>query len=153
MDHSLQLPSPDYDAADVLVVREPERLRALAHELRSTIVVRLRERALSVTELADELGLPKGTVGHHVKVLEDAGLVRVVRTRRVRAVTEKFYGRTARLFLMKDEQDAAVSHLTPADAERFARRVAKLVEDFRAADAKGGTRYELATNLSRVKNE
>ena len=28
------------------------------------------------------LGLPKGTVGHHVKVLEKAGLIQVVRTRR-----------------------------------------------------------------------
>jgi hypothetical protein len=34
-----------------------------------------------------------------VKVLESAGLVKVVRTRRVRALTENYYGRTARLFL------------------------------------------------------
>jgi hypothetical protein len=36
-----------------------------------------------------------------VKVLEKAGLVRVVRTRQVRALTEKFYGRVARLFVIK----------------------------------------------------
>jgi len=34
-------------------------------------------------------------------VLEKAGLVRVVRTRKVRALTERFYGRTARLFIFK----------------------------------------------------
>jgi DNA-binding transcriptional ArsR family regulator len=90
---------PDYDAADVLVVRQPEQLKALADDLRSRIVVLLRERAQSVTELAAKLGLPKGTVAHHVKVLESAGLLRVVRTRQVRALTEKYYGRTARLFL------------------------------------------------------
>ena len=45
--------------------------------------------------------MPKGTVGHHLKVLEKAGLVRVVRTRQVRALTEKFYGRVARLFELK----------------------------------------------------
>jgi DNA-binding transcriptional ArsR family regulator len=45
--------------------------------------------------------MPKGTVGHHLKVLERAGLVRVVRTRRVRAMTEKYYGRVARLFQLK----------------------------------------------------
>ena len=66
---------PDYDAADVLVVRAPEQLKALADELRSKIVVLLRERARSTTELADRLGLPKGTVAHHVKVLEKAGLI------------------------------------------------------------------------------
>jgi DNA-binding transcriptional ArsR family regulator len=90
---------PDYDAHDVLVVREPEQLKALGDELRSRIVVMLRERAQSVTELALRLEMPKGTVAHHVKVLESAGLLKVVRTRRVRALTEKYYGRTARLFL------------------------------------------------------
>ena len=73
----------------MLVVREPEQLRALGDDLRSKIVVLLRERAASTTELAEKLGLPKGTVGHHVKVLEKAGLVQVVRTSQVRALTEK----------------------------------------------------------------
>jgi DNA-binding transcriptional ArsR family regulator len=90
---------PDYDAPDVLYVRRPDQLKALGDELRGRIVVMLRERAQSVTELAEKLNMPKGTVGHHVKVLETAGLVQVVRTRRVRAVTEKYYGRTGRLFL------------------------------------------------------
>jgi DNA-binding transcriptional ArsR family regulator len=90
---------PDYEAPDVLVVREPEQLRALGDELRSRLVVMLRERAQSVSELALKLGMPKGTVAHHVKVLEGAGLLKVVRTRRVRALTEKYYGRTARLFI------------------------------------------------------
>ena len=47
------LPSPDYDAVDVLVVREPEQLRALGDDLRAKIVVLLRERAASTTELAE----------------------------------------------------------------------------------------------------
>jgi DNA-binding transcriptional ArsR family regulator len=102
----IKLPTPDYEADDVLVVRESEQLRALGDDLRAEIVVLLRERAHSTTELAEKLGLPKGTVGHHVKVLEKAGLIRVVRTRQVRALTEKLYGRTARLFLFKSSDDA-----------------------------------------------
>ena len=102
----IQLPQPDYEAVDVLVVREPEQLRALGDDLRAKIVVLLRERAASTTELAETLGLAKGTVGHHMKVLEKAGLIRVVRTRKVRAVTERYYGRTARLFLFKSSDDA-----------------------------------------------
>jgi DNA-binding transcriptional ArsR family regulator len=97
----ITLPSPDYEAADVLVVREPEQLKALGDDLRAKVVILLRDRAASTTELASKLGLPKGTVGHHLKVLEKAGLIRVVRTRQVRAMTEKVYGRTARLFLFK----------------------------------------------------
>ena len=102
----IRLPQPDYDAVDVLVVRESEQLRALGDDLRARIVVLLREHAASTTELAEKLGLAKGTVGHHVKVLEKAGLIRVVRTRKVRAVTERYYGRTARLFLFKSSDDA-----------------------------------------------
>jgi DNA-binding transcriptional ArsR family regulator len=102
----ISLPRPDYEAVDVLVVREPEQLRALGDDLRAKIVVLLRERAASITELAEKLELPKGTVGHHVKVLEKARLIHVVRTRKVRAVTEKYYGRTARLFLFKSSDDA-----------------------------------------------
>ena len=63
----------------------------------------LRERAASTTELATVLEKPKGTVGHHLKVLEQAELVRIVRTRQVRALTEKYYGRVARLFVLKGD--------------------------------------------------
>jgi DNA-binding transcriptional ArsR family regulator len=64
----------------------------------------LRERAASTSELSVALESPKGTVGHHVKVLEKAGLIHVVRTRKVRALTEKYYGRVARLFVLKGDE-------------------------------------------------
>jgi DNA-binding transcriptional ArsR family regulator len=101
---TLTLPSLDYEADDVLVVSEAEQLRALADPRRTRIVMLLRERACSTTELAEQLGLPKGTVGHHVKVLEKAGLIRVVRTRKVRALTEKLYGRVARLYVIQSSE-------------------------------------------------
>ena len=105
-------PPLDYDAADTLVVSDPAQLRALSDEVRGRIIALLRERAASASELGGLLEMPKGTVGHHLKVLERAGLVHVVRTRRVRAVTEKYYGRVARLFLYKsgDESDDELVH-------------------------------------------
>lgn len=54
----------------------------------------------TVSELAEAVSRPKSTVAHHVKVLVDAGMLRVVRTRRVRAIDERFYGRTAREFFV-----------------------------------------------------
>jgi DNA-binding transcriptional ArsR family regulator len=80
------------------------QLRALGHDVRARIVTLLRERAASISELADVLEIPKGTVGHHVKVLERAGLIHVVATRRVRALTEKYYGRVARLFVLQSDE-------------------------------------------------
>ncbi len=89
---------PDYDLEERIVVTAPAQLRAMAEPLRSTILDLVLERAATVGELAAAVGRPKSTVAHHVKVLVDAGMLRVVRTRRVRAIDERFYGRTARTF-------------------------------------------------------
>lgn len=78
----------------------PAQLRAIANPLRTTILGLLLERAASASELAVTMRRPKSTIAHHLGVLVDAGLLRVVRTRRVRAIEERFYGRTARLFMV-----------------------------------------------------
>ncbi|OIJ63166.1 ArsR/SmtB family transcription factor [Streptomyces mangrovisoli] len=89
---------PDYDVCDVTDVTAPAQLRALANPLRNAVLELLLERAATVGELAAALGRPKSTVAHHVSVLVDAQLLKVVRTRRVRAIEERYYGRTARIF-------------------------------------------------------
>lgn len=86
----------DYELDDVVVADSAEAVKAVADDTRTAILNLLMERAATVTQLAGALQRPKGTVGYHVKVLEDAGLVTVVRTAKVRALTEKYYGRTGR---------------------------------------------------------
>lgn len=170
----------DYEAEETLVVSEPEQLRALADDMRTGIVSLLRSRARSTQGLARELGVPKGTVGHHLKVLERAGLVRVVRTRQVRAVTEKFYGRTAHLFLFaaEDKEDErgvgaslfrqaareidasphvatfgqAMARLTPEDLVRLEKRLKRLADDFAAADSPDGSGYRLPFAMYRTRD-
>jgi DNA-binding transcriptional ArsR family regulator len=158
-----------------MVVSDREQLRALADDLRARIISLLRERAWSTQELSRELGVPKGTVGHHMKVLESAGLIHVVRTRQVRAVTEKYYGRVARLFLFEPEDPADAralgattmrqvayeleqalegaswgfvrARLTPEDARKFHRRLGRLLDDFRGKEVADGTHVKLAVAL------
>jgi DNA-binding transcriptional ArsR family regulator len=88
--------TPDYDLADTVDVSTPMQLRAIADPLRSTILDLVLERAATVAELAAAVDRPKSTVAHHVNVLLEAGMLRVVRTRRVRAIDERYYGRTGR---------------------------------------------------------
>jgi len=95
---------PDYDLADRIALTRPSQVKAISHPLRTTILSLLHERAATVTELAVAVERPKSTVAHHVKVLAEAGLVQVVRTRRVRAIEERFYGRTARMFYVGVER-------------------------------------------------
>src|SRR4051794_41843067 len=87
---------PDYDLGETLVVTAPQQLRALADPLRGTLLELLLERAATVTELARAVDRPKSTVAYHVNLLVDAGLLRVVRTRRGRAIEGRDYGRGAR---------------------------------------------------------
>lgn len=115
---------PDHDLEDRLALTEPAQVRALAHPLRTTILGLLHERAASVTELSTAVERPKSTVAHHVKVLADAGLVRVVRTRRVRAIEEAFYGRTARTFYVALGQPEDTPTLDFNDLEVAARESA-----------------------------
>jgi len=95
---------PDYELADRIALTRPSQVKAMGHPLRTTILSLLHERAATVTELAVALDRPKSTVAHHVRVLAEAGLLQVVRTRRVRAIEERFYGRTARLFYVGVER-------------------------------------------------
>jgi DNA-binding transcriptional ArsR family regulator len=94
-------------------------VKALSHPLRNTILGLLHERAATVTELAAALDRPKSTVAHHVKVLVEAGLLRVVRTRRVRAIEERFYGRTARMFYVSVERSGEGDTELPRDFNDF----------------------------------
>src|SRR5919109_2045146 len=109
---------PDYELADRIALTEPRQVRALSHPLRNTILGLLHERAATVTELATALARPKSTVAHHVKVLAEAGLLQVVRTRRVRAIEERFYGRTARMFYVSVERSPDGDEL-PLDFNDF----------------------------------
>ncbi|MEU8610265.1 winged helix-turn-helix domain-containing protein [Actinoplanes sp. NPDC048791] len=115
---------PDYDLDEMVVVTAPAQLRALADPLRSTLLELVLERAATVSELAQAVSRPKGTVAYHVNLLVDAGLLRVVRTRRVRAIEERYYGRVARTYYigaLNSPEDkkvvAAINGLAEAAAE------------------------------------
>lgn len=112
---------PDYDLDERRVVTSPAELTAMFDPLRGTLLDLVLERAATVSELAAAVGRPKSTVAHHVNVLVGAGLLKVVRTRRVRAIDERFYGRTARQFsvgVIEPEQVRDVTnYLTQAAAE------------------------------------
>ncbi len=167
---------PDYDLDDVIVLESPEQFRAIGDPLRFELLGLLSERAATTSQLATALGRPKGTVGHHLNVLAEAGLVRVVRTRQVRALTEKYYGRVARRSVVGDEHahnvaemvlrqalsevggsspDPAVtsvglSHLRldAAQAEAYGQRLSALHDEFMAeSPAPGAPVFGLVTGL------
>ncbi len=104
---------PDYELEETVELTTAEQVRAISDPLRTTILGLLHERAATVTELAAAVKRPKSTVAHHVNVLATAGLLKVVRTKRVRAIDERYYGRAARMFyvgLGRQGQGAPLPH-------------------------------------------
>lgn len=134
---------PDYELADRIALTEPAQVKALSHPLRNTILGLLHERAATVTELATALERPKSTVAHHVKVLAEAGLLQVVRTRRVRAIDERFYGRTARLFYVGIERGSVDE--VPRDFNDFEVAASESVAAFRDGKLWGFIRHARIT--------
>jgi DNA-binding transcriptional ArsR family regulator len=90
-----------YDAMTV----SGEQMHAIGHPTRWRILGRLQVGPASIQELATGLGRAKGTIGHHVRVLERAGLIRLAETKRVRGVVEKRYLRVARQFRLPGTEE------------------------------------------------
>ena len=163
----------DHDRPGMLVLETSDQMRAFADPNRTEIIRLLAERPATTTELAEAMGRPNGSVAHHVKVLEEAGLVTVVGTRKVRAITEKFYGRTAATFVLPHADHG--SHLSflreaveearePAEGEtaffslrharipadrldEFTDRLIDVAEEFAGAPRAGSTVYGLVVGI------
>lgn len=148
----------------------PEQARLLTEPTRSEIIRLLAQRPATTSQLAEVLGRPRGSIGHHLKALEAAGIIRVVRTRQVRALTEKYYGRVADTYVFPDstgegllgeaigEMRAALgqrdgfltlrhARIAEDDAALFEMRLMELAEEFAAQEPSGDQVFGLVLGL------
>ncbi|MEU4235073.1 winged helix-turn-helix domain-containing protein [Nonomuraea sp. NPDC026600] len=110
------------EAEPDLVLRSPAQFKALGHPLRHRLVNLLRQRPATLSELMTALGSTKGTVGYHVRILRDAGFVRLAGTRQVRGGTEQHFELISKGFRLDEERgdgakflvDAALAEMLPA---------------------------------------
>lgn len=79
-----------------------EQLRAVASHARHRILGVLRDGPATITQVAARLGIAKGSSSYHVRVLERAGLVKVVETRKVRGVVERYYAMASKGIALPD---------------------------------------------------
>ncbi|WP_035845666.1 ArsR/SmtB family transcription factor [Kitasatospora azatica] len=143
---------------EVVHLSTDEQLRAINNVVRHRILGILRDGPATITQLAQKLDLAKGSSSYHVRLLERAGLVEVVSTRKVRGVNERYYARTSRGISLPDpapgEPDIVMRHavadleaappgprlvrlqhvrIGESAYEEFARRLVALTEELRAA--------------------
>ena len=86
-------------------VRDPEQLKAFTDPLRLRVLEILKRRAATNQQIADELSQPPARVLHHVRVLADLGLIRLVDTQIKGGNVEKYYRAIARLFDIRPPAD------------------------------------------------
>jgi|GEM_PF-349644 len=87
------------DLPKSLVVNTPEQLKAAGDPLRTRVLFTIQHQPMTAKQVADRLGATPGAIGHHLKVLEQAGLAQVVARRQMRGIIAKYYTRTARIFM------------------------------------------------------
>lgn len=88
-----------------LTLSTDQQFKAIADPVRSRILGIIQTRPATAKQIAKRLGKSPGTIGHHLDVLEAAGLAQVVATRDVHGITAKYYTRTARIFSFQFSPD------------------------------------------------
>ncbi|MEV6972006.1 winged helix-turn-helix domain-containing protein [Kitasatospora sp. NPDC093806] len=111
---------PDEDEG-VQRISAPLQHTALAHPLRQRLLFALSARPSTISRLAAQLGVNKGSVSHHLRVLGEAGLIQDAGTRRVRGGTEKYYRRSAERLLVDEPQAEGTAALFGAVAQELDR--------------------------------
>ena len=81
-----------------LRVHTVQQFKALGDPTRERILRIIKHEPLTARQLGARLNIPPGTIGHHLQVLEAAGLAQIVARRLVHGIVAKYYTRTARLF-------------------------------------------------------
>lgn len=81
-----------------LVIMTAGQFKAIAEPTRSRILGMIQNQPATAKQIADRLGIAPGAAGHHMQVLEAAGLAQVVAKRIIRGIIAKYYARTARIF-------------------------------------------------------
>ncbi len=92
---------------DIFWIEDAETLDVIADPVRMELLEQLAAPR-TVKELADAMEVPRTRLYHHIGLLVDAGVIRVVESREKRALTERVYQASARAYQPSQEFLAGV---------------------------------------------
>jgi DNA-binding transcriptional ArsR family regulator len=92
------MPNDNFTPVTMLALTEEKQIRAYAHPARMNILEQLGREKQSVSGIARALGVHPANITHHFKLLEKAGLIRLVEKRDTGKNLEKFYRAVAHHF-------------------------------------------------------
>jgi predicted transcriptional regulator len=89
----------------VIVIRDPETIHMMSDSMRKEIHRILSMKPTTETELSELLGITKASVGYHLKLLKEAGIIKVERTAiEEHGILQKFYETTSVHFVIDYEK-------------------------------------------------
>ncbi|MER7766742.1 winged helix-turn-helix domain-containing protein [Kitasatospora sp. NPDC096140] len=140
-------------ADDAQQIDTPLQHAALAHPLRQRLLFALSGQPSTISKLAAQLGVNKGSVSHHLKVLREAGLVQEAGTRQVRGGTEQYYRRTAERLNVAEPQAEGIAALLGAVAQEVDRSPVEHTLSLRHIRLSPAKAARLAEALARLVDE
>jgi DNA-binding transcriptional ArsR family regulator len=108
------------------VINTVQQFKAISDPIRSRILGIIQNQPATAKQIADRLGASPGAIGHHLHVLEAAGLAQVIARRLVRGIVANYYTRTARIF--KYELSREVTGDTSINLDIMAKAYEELAE-------------------------
>lgn len=86
------------DLPSRLTISSEQQFKAISDMVRSRILGVIQHQPLTAKQIAQRLQATPGAIGHHLHVLEEAGLVQVVARRVTRGIVASYYTRSARIY-------------------------------------------------------
>ena len=115
---------PDLPAR--LIISTEQQFKAISDMVRSRILGVIQHQPLTAKQIAQRLQATPGAVGHHLHVLEEAGLVKVVARRITRGIIASYYTRSARIY--DYDLPSEVRGFHPVNTDTFSRVQAEFMD-------------------------
>lgn len=132
------------DLPETFSLQNIEQLRVVADPLRIRIFEALAQRAMTATQVGDELDIAAPKAHYHVRELERMGLVKLVETRERSGILEKYYRAVARNLVAPSQllQSSEPGEVEAAMAELFTSLSHSFITALQRIAAEGATSFE-----------
>lgn len=97
-------------------IRSLEQIKVMAHPLRMRLLEAFSRKPITTKQVAQLLAEQPTKLYHHVDALERVGLITLVRTRKKRGTTEKYYQTVARTFAVDRQLFKLAPHARAAQS-------------------------------------
>lgn len=132
------------DIPETYNLQNIEQLRAVADPLRIRIFEALAQRAMTATQVGDELSVAAPKAHYHVRELERLGLVKLVETRERSGILEKYYRAVAHNLSAPTQllQSSEPGEIVSAVNDIFSNLSRSFLTALQRITAEGGASYD-----------